>query len=104
MRVRLIGLVFGLLLSSSAPADPLKSDWPTVEALRAGKRVLVRLYKDEAPKESRAIQGRFSSAGSDDITLVQTDGRTRTIAKSAVLRVAVQRPTRKRVLAGLIAE
>ena len=54
------------------------------------------LYQDQAPQESRKIQGRFHSATDDSLTLERKDGQKRTLPKSAVRKVLVHRPLGKR--------
>ena len=103
MQLRMWGVGVALLsVSTAALADPLKTDWSLVETVQPGERVMVRLYEDGASREGRAIKGHFASATAEDITLVPSDGNSRTIAKKAVRRVAVQRPAKKRVVAALI--
>ena len=95
-----------MAVSGTALADPLMTDWTSVEAVPPDKRIMVRLYRDAAPAGQRAIKGRFVSATASEISLVGLDGNQQTIAKGQVRRVAVERPTKKRarttgILAGV---
>ena len=47
------------------------------------------LYKDQAPRGSRKIQGRFLSATDDSITLKSRYGSPRTLQKSTIREVLV---------------
>ena len=77
-------------------SEAKKADWSRVQALPYSAKTAVRLYNDEAPRESRRIKGRFDSATADSITLVLKDGQTRTVRKQAVRKVLTYRPFAKR--------
>ena len=74
----------------------IKLGWSPVQAVKPGTPTTVLLYKDQAPKGSRKIQGRFQSATGDSLTLERKDGQKRTLSKSAVRKVLVHRPLGKR--------
>ena len=87
-----------LLLVAGLPtaAAKLKSNWSRVQAVTHNTKAEVRLYKDAAPRENRRIRGRFDSATATSITLVLEDGQRRTFQKSAVRKVLIRLPFRKR--------
>ena len=91
-------LVVFLLLTAAAPAAAkIRSDWSRVQAVEAGQRTRVQLYKGEVPEEDLTVKGRFESATAESITLVLPDGQTRTFEKQAVRKVLVRRPFANRV-------
>ena len=91
-------LVVFLLLTAAAPAAAkIRSDWSRVQAVEAGQRTWVQLYKGEVPEEDLTVKGRFESATAESITLVLPDGQTRTFEKQAVRKVLVSRPFANRV-------
>ena len=91
-------LLPALLLAVSPPAAAkIRSDWSRVQAVEAGQRTWVQLYKGEAPAEDLKVKGRFESATAESITLVLPDGQTRTFEKQAVRKVLVRRPFANRV-------
>ena len=87
------GLVLLLVLAGwpAAAEGKIKLDWSKVQALTPGTGIKVGLYKDQAPRGSRKIQGRFHSATDDSITLTLKDGQTLTLQRSAVRKVHTRR-------------
>ena len=73
-----------------------KADWSRVQAVPHNTKTGVRLYQDAAPPGSWKIKGRFDSATADSITLVLKNGQTRTFPKTAVRKVLIPRPFKKR--------
>ena len=102
------GLVLLLILVGWPPtaAGKIKSDWTRVQIVTPGTRTAVLLYKDQAPREKRKIEGQFHSATPEAITLLLSDGQTLTLGKQAVEKVLVYRPIAKRyegwITAGVI--
>ena len=103
-----VGLVLLLVLVGWPPvaAAKIKSDWSRVQIVTPGTRTTVLLYKNQAPREKRKIEGKFHSATPEAITLLLPDGQTRTVGKQGVEKVLVYRPIAKRyegwVTAGVI--
>ena len=92
-----LALLQALLLAVPPPAAAkIRSDWSRVQAVEAGQRTWVQLYKDEAPEEDLMVKGRFESATAESITLMLRDGQTRTFKRQAVRKVLVRRPFAKR--------
>ena len=73
-----------------------KADWSRVQAVPHNTKAAVRLYQDAAPRGSWKVKGRFYSATADSITLMLKNGQTRTFPKTAVHKVLVPRPLKKR--------
>ena len=94
------GLVVSLVLASSPPlaeADVwVRRDWSKVQAVAPGTKTTVLLYKDQAPKGKRKIEGHFHSATAKSITLNLPRSRSRTVAKKTVRQVLVYRPVGQR--------
>ena len=74
----------------------IKLNWPGVQAVTPGTPTTVLLYKDQAPRGSRKIQGRFHSATNNSVTLTLKDGQRHTFPKAVVHKVLVHRPLGKR--------
>ena len=92
-----LALLQALLLAVPPPAAAkIRSDWSRVQAVEAGQRTWVQLYKDEAPEEDLMVKGRFESATAESITLMLRAGQTRTFKRQAVRKVLVGRPFAKR--------
>ena len=100
-----LALLQALLLAVPPPAAAkIRSDWSSVQAVEAGRRTVVRLYKSKAPKgQPQVVRGRFASASADSITLMLSDGNSATFEKRAVRRVSVRRPAGRRWPAGVAA-
>ena len=86
------GLVLLLVLAglpALAAAEGKVQHWSKVQAVTPGTEIKVELYKDQAPRGSRKIQGRFHSATDDSITLKlkSKEGQRRTLQSSAVRKV-----------------
>ena len=90
---------------ASAPADKKvvltkkaakKADWFRVQAVPHNTKAAVRLYQDAVPRGSWKVKGRFYSATANSITLILKNGQTRTFPKTAVRKVLVPRPLKKR--------
>ena len=98
------GLVLLLVFVGWPPtaAAKTKSNWSEGEAVMAETRTTVVLYKDRAPREKRKISGLFQSATADSITLMMSNGQTRTLQKRAVRKVLTRRPIGKRYAAWII--
>ena len=94
------GLVLLLILAGWTPmaaeAQMTRSDWPQVQAVKPGTPITVLLHKDQGLRGKRKVRGRFHSATGDSLTLERKDGQKRTLSKSAVRKVLVHRPLRKR--------
>ena len=88
------GLSLLLVLAGWPPtaAAKIKPDWSRVQAVVAGTRSTVWLYKDQASPGKRKIKGRFHSATAESVTLTLGRGQTRTLSKQALLKVLVDRP------------
>ena len=86
-----------MLLLAGAPAmAKVRSDWSAVRAVQPGRRMVVVLYNDEAPRGERKIKGVFASATAGDVTVLLSDGQTRTLQRRAVRKVRSSRPITKR--------
>ena len=85
-----------MAIASEAKKVAKKADWSRVQAVPSHRKTVVRLYEDAAPPENQRIKGRFVSATADSITLVLKDGQTRIFQKSAVRKVLISRPFKKR--------
>ena len=94
VRSRLVAL----LLLTVLPACTTRHmpTWSRVQGVPASTKTEVRLYKDEAPRGSRKLKGRFHSATDDSVTLRLRNGQTRTLQKKAVRKVLTRRPFLKR--------
>ena len=75
---------------------PIKANWSRVQVVPHNTKTAVRLYRDAAPRESWKIKGRFYSATTDSVTLMLKNGQTRTFPKTAVHKVLIPRPLKKR--------
>ena len=73
-----------------------KRIWSRVQAVKPGTRTTVLLYRDQAPRGRRKIKGYFHSATDDSLTLERQDGQRHTFPKSAIRKVLVPRPLKKR--------
>ncbi len=73
-----------------------KADWSRVQEVPHSTKTAVRLYQDAAPRGSWKIKGCLYSATTDSITLMLKNGQTRTFPKTAVRKVLVPRPLKKR--------
>lgn len=84
-----------------------REDWSSVEDIEPGRRMRIRLHKDQVARGPRKINGRFVSADSNLVTIISTDGATETFKRQAVRRVAVRRPLMKRptvwIVTGIVA-
>ena len=67
-----------------------------MQRVTPGTRTTVVLYKDQAPREKRKIEGSFKSATAESITLLLPSGQRRTLRKQAVRKVLVYRPPLER--------
>ena len=94
VRSRLVAL----LLLTVLPACTTRHmpTWSRVQGVPASTKTEVRLYKDEAPRGSHKLKGRFHSATDDSVTLRLRNGQTRTLQKKAVRKVLTRRPFKKR--------
>ncbi len=93
-----LALLQALLLAAPPPAAAkIRSDWSKVRAVEAGQRTWVQLYEGEAREEDLLVKGRFESATAESITLMLSDGQTRTFKKQAVRKVLIGRPFANRV-------
>ena len=90
---------------ASAPADKKvvltkkaakKADWFRVQAVPHNTKAALRLYQDAVLRGSWKVKGRFYSATANSITLMLKNGQTRTFPKTAVRKVLVPRPLKKR--------
>ena len=93
------GLVLLLVLAglpALAAAEGKVQHWSKVQAVTPGTEIKVELYKDQAPRGSRKIQGRFHSATDDSITLRLKGGQRRTLQKHTVRKVLAYRSFEKR--------
>ena len=96
-----------LLLLAGPPAmAKVRSDWSAVQAVQPGKRMVVVLYSDEAPRGARKIWGWFASATAEDVTVLLPDGQSRTLERRAVRKVRSVRPIKRRragwIIAGIV--
>ena len=96
-----------LLLLAGLPAMArVRSDWSAVQAVQPGKRMVVVLYNDEAPRGARKISGRFASATAEDVTVLLPDGQSRTLERRSVRKVRSVRPIKRRragwIVAGIV--
>ena len=84
----------------------VRRDWSRVQAVTPGTRTTVLLYKDQAPRGKRKIEGHFHSATTEAVKLRLPHGPLRTVEKKAVRKVLVYRPLKKRyqgwVTAGVV--
>ncbi len=86
-----------LLLLTGLPAMArVRSDWSAVQAVQPGKRMVVVLYDNEAPRGARKIAGRFASATAEDVTVLLPAGKSRTLERRAARKVLTNRPFKKR--------
>lgn len=95
--IKTAGLVIGLLASSMAWADPVRTEWTAVEQIPAGRKVEVKLYTDEPFEGALSVKGRFDSANASGVTLFLENGESRTLPMRTVRKVKVRRPFSKRV-------
>ena len=95
--IKTAGLVIGLLASSMAWADPVRTEWTAVEQIPAGRKVEVKLYTDEPFEGALSVKGRFDSANASGVTLFLENGESRTLPMRSVRKVKVRRPFSKRV-------
>lgn len=95
--IKTAGLVIGLLASSMAWADPVRTEWTAVEQIPAGRKVEVKLYTDEPFEGALSVKGRFDSANASGLTLFLENGESRTLPMRTVRKVKVRRPFSKRV-------
>ena len=72
------------------------ADWSRVQAVARDTKTVVHLYQDAVPQGSWKIKGRFESATADSITLRLKDGKIQTMSKTAVHKVLIPRPFKKR--------
>ena len=95
-----------LLLAGPSAVAKVRSDWSAVQAVQPGKRMVVVLYDDEAPRGARKILGRFSSATAEAVTVLLPDGQPRTLERRAVRKVRSIRPIKRRrtgwIVAGIV--
>ena len=95
--IKTAGLVIGLLASSMAWADPVRTEWSAVEQISPGRKVAVKFYTDQPFEGALAVKGRFDSANASGLTLFLENGESRTLPMRAVRKVKVRRPFSKRV-------
>ena len=95
--IKTAGLVIGLLASSMAWADPVRTEWAAVEQIPAGRKVAVKFYTDQPFEGALAVKGRFDSANASGLTLFLENGESRTLPMRSVRKVSVRRPFAKRV-------
>ena len=88
-----VGVVSLLSVVSWAPTATakVKSDWSKVLKIKPGTQTTVVLYTDRAPQGGTEVKGRFHSATPGSITVTLKGGQTRTVQKSAVFNVRVDR-------------
>lgn len=85
-----------LLLVASLPSGArVRPDWSNVQSLRADTKVVVLTYREDM-LEKRRYKGKFISATSDNITLLDKSGNDHTIEKDNVQKVLVRRPILER--------
>ena len=95
--IKTAGLVIGLLATSVAWADPVRTEWSAVEQISPGRRVAVRFYTDQPFEGALSAKGRFDSANASGLTLYLENGESRTLPMRAVRKVQVRRPFAKRI-------
>ena len=95
--IKTAGLVIGLVATSVAWADPVRTEWSAVEQISPGRKVEVKLYTDEPSEGALSVKGRFDSANASGITLYLENGESRTLSMRAVRKVKVRRPFAKRI-------
>ena len=92
-RLLLLPLIAVILIGPRTAAGKTgKTEWSAVRGIEAGKKIRIKLYNDEAPDGPRRFNGSFSAASADSVTIVLSDGVTRTFEKRAVRRMSVKRP------------
>ena len=95
--IKAAGLVIGLVATSVAWADPVRSEWSAVEQISPGRKVEVKLYTDAPFEGALSVKGRFDSANASGVTLYLENGESRTLSMRAVRKVKVRRPFGKRL-------
>ena len=72
------------------------ADWSRVQAVARDTKTVVHLYRDAVPQGSWKIKGRFESATANSMTVRLKDGQTHSMPKTAVHKVLIPRPFKKR--------
>ena len=71
-------------------------DWSKVQAVSSDTPTELQLYKEEAPRESRKIKGRFLSATGDSVTLKLKDGQVETFQRKTIRKLLSRVPVAER--------
>lgn len=89
-----VGVVFFLVVVSWAPVAEAKAkpDWSRAQNVKPGTKTTVVLYTDRAPQGKTKVKGHFHSATPESIMVTLNPGQTRTLGKSAVSQILVDRP------------
>ena len=95
--IKTAGLVIGLVATSVAWADPVRTEWSAVEQISTGQKVAVKFYTDQPFEGALSVKGRFDSANASGLTLFLENGESRTLPMRAVRKVQVRRPLAKRI-------
>ncbi len=99
MRFKMVSQPWALLLAvvvsiatQNSFGKTIKAEWAVVQSLEVGKKIRIRLYDDEVPGGSQSFRGSLSTVSADNVTVVLSDGVTRTFARQVVQRISVRRP------------
>ena len=94
--IGLVPLLLVAVLSGCGGSKRHMPTWSRVLAVPPQTETEVRLDKDEVPRGSHKIEGRFYSATDDSVTLTLPDGQSRTFQKQSVREFLIHRPISKR--------
>lgn len=92
---RLLGillLIAAILFHPPAIAAKLRPDWSSVRGIERGRKIQLVFY---AAESLTPIKGRLDSVTANAVTIINTDGQTRTFARERVRKVSVRRPLSK---------
>ena len=96
--------VGGVLALAGVPAQALpRGDWTRVERLPQGIPTRVTLHASDPADGRNKARGLLESVDSASITLMLRDGRTRTIERDRIRKVAVRRQFAKRYAGWIVA-
>ena len=82
------------LLTTLSPllATDATDNWDAVRELTPGHRIRVLLEKSPASPKGTVVKGRFASATENQITVLTSDGSTRSFRKDGVRQIRVRVP------------